>query len=73
MMDKRALLSVMVKNGDNAGTLAKHLGITQQAFSAKINEKSSVGFTQPEILSIKEKYDLNASDIDSIFFNIKVS
>lgn len=67
-MDKNRLRSVMVLFGDTSETLANHLGISQSAFSKKINEKSAAGFTQPEIMRIKEKYSLSGEDIDHIFF-----
>lgn len=66
-MDKNRLRSVMVLFGDTSETLANYLGISQSAFSKKINEKSTAGFTQPEIMRIKEKYSLSGEDIDHIF------
>ena len=72
-MDKNRLRSVMVLFGDTSETLANYLGISQSAFSKKINEKSTAGFTQPEIMRIKEKYSLSGEDIDHIFFGSTVS
>ena len=70
-MDKNRLRSVMVLFGDTSETLANYLGISQSAFSKKINEKSTAGFTQPEIMRIKEKYSLSGEDIDHIFLVIR--
>lgn len=71
-MDKNRLRSVMVLFGDTSETLANYLGISQSAFSKKINEKSTAGFTQPEIMRIKEKYSLSGEDIDHIFWKYGV-
>ena len=71
-MNKNRLESVMKLHGDNGGTLSEYLGISRQQFSRKINDKSAE-FTQSEIAMIKEKYDLSPEDIDSIFFDKKVS
>lgn len=71
-MNKRMLKSVIVANGDTFQTLADYLGITRTTFSRKVNEKNT-GFNQPEIMMIKEKYSLNAEQIDNIFFAKAVS
>lgn len=68
-MNKNALESVMKLHGDNGGTLAKYLHIARSTFSAKINETNGAEFTQNEIRLIKDKYDLCAQQIDSIFFD----
>ena len=69
-MNKNALESVMKLHGDNGGTLAKYLHIARSTFSAKINETNGAEFTQNEIRLIKDKYDLCAQQIDSIFFDL---
>ena len=69
-MDKKLFRAVMTENGDNYSTLAKKLGITESTLSNKVNEKSNNGFTQPEILKIKEFYNLDALQIDRIFFQM---
>lgn len=63
----------MIENGDNNSSLANYLGISTTSFSKKMNEKSPSGFTQPEILKIKEKYNLSAKQVDEIFFDLEVS
>lgn len=72
-MNKLMLESVMKLHGDTGGSLAKYLGIARPTFSAKINETNGAEFTQGEIKKIKEKYALNAEDVDMIFFTQKVS
>ena len=72
-MDKRKLESIMKLHGDTGTSLAKYMGIARPTFSAKINETKGAEFTQNEILMIKEKYSLSPEDIDTIFFNQKVS
>lgn len=71
-MNKRKLESQMKLFGDTGGTLSDHLGISRQTFSLKINEKKAE-FTQTEITSIKERYNLKAKDVDDIFFGNAVS
>lgn len=72
-MDKNRLESVMRLNGDTGTTLAEHLGIARSTFSAKINETNGAEFTQGEIKSIINKYQLAPSDVVLIFFTEKVS
>ena len=72
-MDKRKLESIMKLHGDTGTSLAKYMGMARPTFSAKINETKGAEFTQNEILMIKEKYSLSPEDIDTIFFNQKVS
>lgn len=72
-MNKEKLQAVMVENRENGKILSEALGISQQTFSAKINEKNGNGFTQPEIMFIKNRYNLSSEQLDSIFFKQKVS
>lgn len=72
-MNKKKLRSVMIEFGDTSKSLAEYLGISIGSLSKKMNEKSSTGFTQPEILMIKNRYGLTADQIDSIFFGVEVS
>lgn len=72
-MNKQKLLAVMVLNGDTCESLSKFLAITPQTFSNKLNERRRRGFTQPEIMLMKKKYNLSADEIDDIFFDCKVS
>lgn len=68
-MNKNQLRSVMALNGDNDGKLAEYLGLSRSRFSAKINETGGAEFNQGEISKIKQRYNLNADEIDAIFFN----
>lgn len=70
-MQKNLLEAEIKKNGETAGVLAKHLGISSASFSKKINGKSE--FVQSEIAKIKEVYSLTAEQVDEIFFKQKVS
>jgi predicted transcriptional regulator len=66
-MNSQMLRSIMVLHGDTNKDLAKLLGKTVQSISNKMNENGTE-FTQGEIAKIKEKYNLNAEQIESIFF-----
>lgn len=72
-MDKLRLESVMRLHGDTGETLSDYLGIARSTFSAKKNETNGAEFTQGEIAKIKTRYNLNAEEIDLIFFTKKVS
>lgn len=72
-MNKNLLKSIIAKIGDNYSDLAEYLGISVSTLSKKINEKREAGFTQKEIMMIKERYSLTADDIDTIFFGKEVS
>ncbi|WP_367569311.1 hypothetical protein [Lacrimispora sp.] len=72
-MNKNLLESVMKAHGDTGTSLSQFLGMARSTFSAKINETNGAEFTQGEIASIKEKYDLDAEKVDEIFFTTKVS
>lgn len=72
-MEKKKLESKMKLYGDTGATLAAFIGIARTTFSAKINETHGAEFTQSEIAKIKERYNLTADEIDSIFFTSKVS
>lgn len=58
----------MKRHGDTGDTLAQFLNMTPQTFSAKKNGIKSE-FTQKEISSIKERYELDSERIVEIFFN----
>ncbi|MDL2250484.1 hypothetical protein LJC51_07525 [Lachnospiraceae bacterium OttesenSCG-928-J05] len=72
-MNKAKLESVMKLNGDSGISLAEYLGIARTTFSAKINETNGAEFTQTEIQRIKDKYLLNAEEVDVIFFDSQES
>lgn len=68
-MNKNKLKAVMIEHCDTVEKLSESLGITKSTFSKKLNEHSNAGFTQPEILLIKKRYDLNPEEVCSIFFD----
>ena len=67
-MNKLRLESVMRLHGDTGETLSDYLGIARSTFSAKKNETNGAEFTQGEIAKIKARYNLQADEIDLIFF-----
>ena len=71
-MNKALLHSFMVRYGDTQLTLAMAMGISLSRMNAKINNKSAE-FTQSEILFIKSRYKLTATEIDEIFFADEVA
>ncbi len=68
-MNKLKLESIMRLHGDTGTALSKYLGMARSTFSAKINETNGAEFSQNEIAKIKKKYNLNAAEIEEIFFN----
>jgi hypothetical protein len=67
-MNSKLLRSVMLLNNDTNATLAKFLDISEVSVSNKINEKGTE-FKQGEIALIKERYNLSAEQVESIFFS----
>jgi len=72
-MNVNKLKAVMILHGDTGTSLSEYLGISQATFSLKINGKRNSEFTQKEIQAIKDKYNLTPEEVDSIFFDVKVS
>jgi DNA-binding XRE family transcriptional regulator len=66
-MNKGLLRSVMALHGDTNRDLAEFLEISEQTISCKINENGTE-FKQGEIAKIKERYNLSAEQVTSIFF-----
>jgi len=71
-MNKALFRSFMALHGDTNKTLAKFLGKSEQTVCNKINENDTE-FTQGEIASITQRYNLTAEQIKDIFFADKVS
>lgn len=71
-MNKNLLRSQMVLHGDTNVSLAKFLNISEQAFSAKINDKGTE-FKQSEIAAITKRYNLTPDQVVSIFFTKEVA
>ncbi|WP_265460298.1 XRE family transcriptional regulator [Enterococcus sp. HY326] len=72
-MNKKGLRILLISNDETQGKLANYLGISEQTLSKKINEKDGAGFNQSEIKLIKERYGLDAKQVDNIFFSQFVS
>jgi len=72
-MNKSLFLSVMVKNQDTQGTLAKAMGLSLSRLNAKINERGGAAFMQTEIAFIIQRYGLTNDEAMEIFFASKVS
>ena len=73
-MNKQMLKSIMALNGDTVTDLAQCLNLSPQSVYNKINEtKLASGckaeFGQNEIRLIRERYNLNAKQVEAIFFN----
>jgi transcriptional regulator with XRE-family HTH domain len=68
-MNKALLRAEMIKHGDTQETLATAMGISLSRLNAKINSENAE-FRQTEIIFIKDRYNLSAADVDSIFFNV---
>ena len=66
-MNKELLRSVMALHGETNRDLANLLDISEQSFSAKINENGTE-FKQGEIATIRNHYDLTAEQVTNIFF-----
>lgn len=71
-MNSKLFKALMVVHGDTNASIADYLGITEQSVCNKINENGTE-FKQGEIGKIKIKWNLNADQIDAIFFNGEVS
>lgn len=70
-MNLNLFKSTMVLYGDTQSSLSKALGISRMTLSNKLHGRND--FSQAEILFIKDRYRLNAEDVDAIFFDLKVS
>jgi hypothetical protein len=66
-MNATKLKCFMTLHGDTGKDLAKYLGITEQSFGNKLNEKGTE-FKQGEITKIKDRYNLSPEQVDEIFF-----
>ena len=67
-MNGSLLKSIMVLNGDTIRDLAEYLNRTPQSISDKINERGTE-FKQGEIALIRNRYNLNADQVEAIFFS----
>lgn len=67
-MNANILKSKMKLFGDTNALLAEAIGCSAQRLSAKINETNGAEFTQGEIKSIRERYNLTDEEVTDIFF-----
>lgn len=65
-MDMNLLRYFMGLHGDNQSTLAAAIGLSQSALSARMNGKTD--FRKNEMETIRKRYDLDAENIQRIFF-----
>lgn len=71
MVNVRLLKSRMILQDDTPDDLADALGVHRATVYAKMRGDSE--FTVPEILQIKNRYNLDAELVDAIFFAPEVS
>ena len=71
MVNVRLLKSKMVLHDDTPDDLAVELGVHRATVYAKMRGDSD--FTVPDIMTIKNRYNLTAEDVDDIFFASEVS
>lgn len=69
-MDKSKLKSLMALHNDTGKTLSHFLGISEQAFSMKLNEKDDRGFTKKEVEEISKRYSMSPDQVISVFLQI---
>lgn len=67
-MNVNKLLGVIKENGDTQESLAYAIGISRRRLSAKIHNRDGAVFTQPEMMAIKNRYHLDDSIFNAIFF-----
>lgn len=65
-MHLKKLQALMVLHDDTVTSLARRLGISRQALSAKLNGRRD--FLVWEVRAIAEQYRLTNAQIDNIFF-----
>ena len=65
-MNKNLLRFFMGEHGDNQSTLAKAINMSQSALSERMNGK--IDFRKNEMEAIRKRYELNAEDMQAIFF-----
>ena len=70
-MNKALLKSIMTLHGDTVLDLSEYLGMSRQSLYNKMNEtgKPSTEFKQGEIAMIRDRYKLNAAEVEAIFFS----
>ena len=67
MTDTKKLYSKLVLKGDNWGDLARLLGISKQSMSLKKN--GEYGWSQEQIKTVVDHYELTPQETLDIFFS----
>lgn len=68
-MNKGEFKVEMIRQNDSVEKLADYLNITRQAVYKKINGDIDCGFTQPEIIAIKNRWNLSPDRLCDIFLS----
>lgn len=61
----------IAENGQTQKSCAKHIGLSEQSFTAKIRGRAA--FTVPEVFILAEFLQLSDQDIIEIFFTKKLA
>lgn len=72
-MNANELRAQMARHGDSAKTLAKALGMAVSTLSCKMNGKRNMCFSQKDIQTMIDRYELSDADVMLIFFALKDS
>lgn len=64
-MNKRAFRAKMIYNGDTYESIAEALNISVGSVGNKVNGRFP--FTQDEIATLKERWNLTPQEVDEIF------
>lgn len=68
-LNKALFRALMAEHNDTQRTLSSMMGISEQTFSAKLNEKGGAAFNKAEMSFFKKRYNLSATKMDMIFFS----
>lgn len=71
-MKSQTLKGLITMNDGNQSVLADAMGLSLSRLNAKINE-TGAEFTQSEIAFIRDRYKLNKTQVNDIFFAEEVS
>lgn len=67
-MNKALFRKVLKENGVTQGDMAKAIGIAEQSFSEKVNERKGRDFNLGEIVKMKTLLSLTNDELIDIFF-----
>ena len=68
-MNKALFRALMAEHEDNQRILSGIMGISEQTFSAKLNEKGGAAFNKAEMTFFKKRYNLSATRMNALFFD----